>query len=223
MSSGTLSSVEASGDPSPISDVMALPDKGAGIYYPAPSQGVSLQLAALGVVLALLGCDLAHIFNPAALGIMLPVSIGVGAVAIFTGGMWNLRLGQTIAGVIGGLYGTFWLSFGLLLLTQAAPLQKAVGAAGFAHALSAYLLIWMVVSAFLLIGTWFVNRAVFLQQLFLVLVFLALGIGYADAPGGSGMLKVGGWLSLLDGFLALYIAMALVINETAGRTVLPIR
>ncbi len=137
--------------------------------------------------------------------------------------MWNLRLGQTIAGVIGGLYGTFWLSFGLLLLTQAAPLQKAVGPAGFAHALSAYLFIWMVVSAFLLIGTFFVNRALFAQQLVLVLVFLALGIGYADAPGGAGMLKVGGWLCLIDAFLAIYVAMALVINETAGRTVLPIR
>ena len=223
MSTGTLSPIEASGDPSAIDTVMALPDKGAGLYYSLPSQGVSLQLAALGVMLALLGCDLVHIYNPAALGIMLPASLGVGGLAIFTGGMWNLRLGQTIAGTIGGLYGAFWFSFGLLLLTQAAPLTKAVGPAGFDHALSAYLIIWMVVSAFLMIGTWFVNRAVFAQQLVLVLVFLALGIGFADAPGGSGMLKLGGWLCLVDGFLALYIAMALVINETAGKPVLPIR
>ena len=223
MSTGSLSPVEAAGDHSPVDQVIELPEKGAGIYYPATSQGVSLQLSALGVMLALLGANLVHIYNPAALGIMLPVSIGVGGVAIFTGGMWNLRLGQTIAGVIGGLYGTFWLSFGLLLLIQAGPLTKAVGPAGFAHALSAYLIIWMIVSAFLLIGTWFVNRAVFVQQLVLVLVFLALGIGFADAPGGATMLKVGGWLCLVDAFLALYIGMALLINETAGRPVLPLR
>jgi hypothetical protein len=151
VSTGTLSPIEASGDPSTIDTVMALPDKGAGIYYSLPSQGVSLQLGARGVMLALLGCDLVHIYNPAALGIMLPASLGVGGLAIFAGGMWNLRLGQTIAGTIGGLYGAFWFSFGLLLLTQAAPLTKAVGPAGFDHALAAYLIIWMVVSAFLCI------------------------------------------------------------------------
>jgi succinate-acetate transporter protein len=36
------------------------------------------------------------------------------------------------------------------------------------------------------------------------------------------MLKLGGWLSLIDGILAFIVAIALVSNETAGKTVIPL-
>jgi succinate-acetate transporter protein len=207
---------------STVSEMLALPEKGAGLYYAASSDGVSLQLGALSIMLAMLWAFTANIVNPAGLGFMLPVSIAVGGVAIFIGGMWNLRGGVTIAGVIGGLYGVFWLSFGLLLLTQATPLTKAVGPAGFSHDLGLYLWIWAFVSGGLAVATFFVNKTVFAQQAVLTLVFIALGIGYSSAPGGSGMLHIGGWLSLIDGILAYFISMALVINATAGKTIVPV-
>ena len=164
----------------------------------------------------------AQIVDPAGLTFMLPVALSLGAVGIFAGGMWNLRNGVTIAGVIGGLYGVFWMSFGLLLLIEATPLTKSLGGAEFSHILGLYLWIWAVVSGGLAVATWFVNRSVFAQQALLTLVFVFLGIGYSSAPGGSAMLKVGGWLSLVDGAIALFVAMALVINETAGRDVVPV-
>jgi succinate-acetate transporter protein len=220
----TMTTTESSADllPTSVDRVLALPEKGAGVYFPAVSQGISLQLGALSILLALLWAFQAQIVSPAALPFMLPVALALGGVGIFAGGIWNLRGGITIAGVIGGLYGVFWLSFGLLLLIEATPLTKAVGPVEFGHVLGLYLWIWAVMSAGLAVATWFVNRSVFAQQTVLVLVFAALAIGYSSAPGGSGMLKLGGWLALVDGLLAFYVAMALVINETAGRPVIPV-
>jgi succinate-acetate transporter protein len=206
----------------PFAPILDRPEKGAGVFFPETPQGISLQLGSLAIVLSLLSLNLAHVFSPAALGIMLPVALSVGAVGIFIGGMWNFRLGLLVPGVIGALYGVFWFSFGLLLLLQAGPLTAAVGPAGFAHALGTYLWIWMVVSAALSVATYFVNRTVFIQQTLLTVVVLVLAIGYVDAPSGSGLLKVGGYLGVIDAAIALYIAMSFVINEAAGRTVVPL-
>ena len=202
--------------------VQTLPEKGAGTYFPASSDGISLQLGALSILLGLLWAFQANIVSGAGLPFMLPVALAVGGVGIFAGGMWNLRSGITVAGVIGGLYGVFWLSFGLLLLTEAGPLTKSVGPAEFGHLLGLYLWIWTFVSAGLAVATFFVNRSVFTQQAVLVFVFLALGIGYSSAPGGSTMLQVGGWLALVDALLAFFVSMALLVNTTAGRTIIPV-
>jgi succinate-acetate transporter protein len=155
---------------------------------------------------------------------MEPMALSFGAVGIFAGGMWNMRNGVTIAGVIGGVYGVFWLSFGLLLALQFGPLSASsgIGAAGFAHVLGAYLWVMAIVSAGLAVGTLFVNKSVFVQQALLVFVFVFLGIYYSGIPGGTGMQKIGGYLSIIDGLMAFYVAMALVINETSGKTLIPL-
>ena len=202
--------------------VLELPEEGSGVFFPASSQGITLQLGSLSILLALLWAFQSQIVSPNGLPFMLPIALSLGGVGIFAGGMWNLRNGVTVAGAIGGLYGVFWLSFGLLLLIEATPLTKSVGPAEFGHVLGLYLWIWAVMSAGLAVATWFVNKSVFAQQFVLVFVFVCLGIGYSSAPGGSGMLKAGGWLSLIDALLAFFVAMALVINETAGRTVVPV-
>jgi succinate-acetate transporter protein len=201
-----------------------MPEKGAGVYFAGSSQGISLQLGCLAILLGLLGLFQSHLINPNGLTFMEPMALSFGAVGIFAGGMWNMRNGVTIAGVIGGVYGVFWMSFGLLLLLQAGTLSgpTGIGAAGFAHALGAYLWVMAIVSAALAVGTLFVNKSVFAQQTLLVLVFVFLGIYYSGVPGGTGMQKIGGYLSIIDGLIALYVAMALVINETAGKTLIPL-
>ncbi len=204
--------------------VLELEGKGAGVYFAPSSQGISLQLGALSILLGMLWAFQAQIVSPDSLPFLEPLALSLGAVGIFAGGMWNLRNGVTVAGVIGGVYGVFWLSFGLLLLLQYGPLttSKLVGPVEFGHVLGLYLWIMAIVSAGLTIPTFWVNKTVFAQQALLAVVFIALGIGYSSAPGGSGMLKLGGWLSLIDGILAFIVAIALVSNETAGKTVIPL-
>ena len=204
-----------------VSRVVDEPTGGAGVFYAAYPLGIALQLGALGVVLALLSAANAELFNQAATGFIVPVALGVGAIAITAGGLINFRAGSLIAGVIGVLYGTFWLSVGLLLLLSAGGLTEAVGPAGFGDAFGTYLFIWGVVSGFLALGTLYVNKIVFAQQALLTVVFFVLAFGQMSAPGGSGLINLGGWLGLVDAGIAMYISAALIVNDTAGKDVLP--
>ncbi|WP_158276546.1 MULTISPECIES: acetate uptake transporter [Solirubrobacterales] len=203
--------------------VLDSPTGGAGLLFPNVPLGIALQLGALGIVLGLLSAANAELFSPAATGVVLPVAFSVGAIGIFAGGIINFRAGLLIAGVIGALYGTFWLSFGLLVQFFAAGVGEAAGPAALGDAIGTYLVIWAIVSGFLAVATFYVNRIVFAQQLLLTVVFLVLGLANMSAPGGTGLTQLGGWLGLVDALMALYISAALVINDTAGKELLPFR
>jgi succinate-acetate transporter protein len=193
---------------------------GAGVYFQKFPAGIALQLGALGVVLGLLSAADAGLFNTAATGIVIPAAFSVGALAIFAGGLINFRAGILVAGVIGCLYGAFWLSVGLLLEFTAADISKAAGPAGFGDAFGTYLLIWGVMSLGLCLPVMYVSRVVLAQQFLLAVVFFVLAMG-AFATNGAGLTKFGGWLGIIDALLCFYISIALTTNETAGRTVLP--
>jgi succinate-acetate transporter protein len=195
---------------------------GPGISFPQVPAGIALQLGALSIVLALLSAADAKLFNPAALGIVVPVAFSVGAVAIFAGGLINFRAGILVAGVIGCLYGAFWLSVGLLLQFTAGGLVKAVGPGGFGDAFGTYLLLWGIMSLGLALPVFFVSKVVFAQQLLLGIVFLVLAAGTYSTSHPVGITQLGGYLGLIDAALCFYISMSLVTNETAGTTVLPL-
>ena len=55
---------------------------------------------------------------------------------------------------------------------------------------------------------------------FLTLTFYALAIG--DATGNHGIVNVGGYLGLITALCAFYLAAAEILNESYGRTILPI-
>lgn len=194
---------------------------GEGIYFRKAPAGISLQLGALGIVLALLSAAFADLFDTAAQGIVIPVAFSVGAIAIFVGGIMNFRAGIMVAGVIGCLYGAFWLSVGILLQFNAAVLQKAVGAAHFGDAFGTYLLIWGVMSLGLCLPVLFVSKVVLAQQFLLAIVFFFLAAGFYALPDGADTLKIGGYLGLVDALICFYISIALTTNETAGKTVVP--
>lgn len=199
------------------------PLSGPGVSFAnIPPAGISLQLGALAIVLALLSAAEANVLPSAALGIVVPVAFGVGAVAIFTGGLMNFRAGIMVAGVIGVLYGAFWLSIGFLLQVTATPLTKAVGAHDFGHAFGFYLLLWGLISLGLCVPVAFVSKVVLAQQFILAVVFFVLSAGAYSNAHSIGFDKVGGYLGLIDALFCLYICISLTTNETAGKTVLPL-
>ena len=55
---------------------------------------------------------------------------------------------------------------------------------------------------------------------FILVLFALLAIGHlAD---NEGLVKIAGWIGLVCGGSAIYLAMGEVLNEQFGRTVLPI-
>ncbi|MGH2874580.1 MAG: acetate uptake transporter, partial [Solirubrobacteraceae bacterium] len=94
-------------------------------------------------------------------------------------------------------------------------------AAAASHAVAIYLFCWGFFTFYLWIASFKTNVAVFLVFLTLWVAFGLLGWG--DLGGGHYVAKdIGGAVTISCAVLAWYLASAEVINETWGRTVLPL-
>ncbi len=190
--------------------------------------------------------------NPAPLGLMgfgmttvllnihnagfFPVTSMVLAMGIFYGG-----IGQVIAGILefkkGNTFGTtaftsyglFWITLVALWIIPDFEWAKAVNAEGVltskgiasTHAyMGWYLFMWGLFTFFMWIGTFGKNRA--LQIIFCSLVILFWLLAIRDWSGSKLIGTIAGYEGIFCGFSAIYLAMAEVINETQGKTVLPI-
>ncbi|HET7629255.1 MAG TPA: acetate uptake transporter [Bacillales bacterium] len=174
----------------------------SGIANPAP-----LGLAGFGLTTVLLSLVNAGVLSDGAMGMVLALAIVYGGIAQLLAGMWSFRRGDTFAATAFSSYGAFWLSFYLLLHFET---TAGVGA---------YLIFWGLLTFFLWIGTFHLNRALFFVFLTLWITYVLLAIG---EWGASNVGQIGGWLGLLCGLTALYTSAAEVLNETAGRDILPL-
>lgn len=156
--------------------------------------------------------------NAASPTMVFPFALMLGGVAQFLAGMWAYRARDGLATAMHGIWGTFWLAFGLyqLLVTThdlpAVTMPRDV-AWGF----------WFIPLACI---TGFGALAAVAKNLgmFLVLGPLATGSGFAAAGFIAGLqwcLYVGGWLFVVAAAAALYSGGAMMLREAYGRTILP--
>lgn len=146
------------------------------------------------------------------------ISMGIffGGLAQIMAGLLEYKKGNTFGMTAFISYGSFWLSLvGILLLPRlglAEPTDASV--------LGIYLALWGVFTLFMFFGTLCANRA--LQFIFasLTLLFALLAIG--NITGNHALLTFAGYEGVICGASAIYLAMAEVLNEQFGRTVLPI-
>ncbi len=175
---------------------------------PAP-----LGLMGFGMTTVLLNLHNAGFF---ALGTMiLAMGIFYGGIAQVIAGIMEFKKGNTFGTTAFTSYGLFWLSLvGLIVM----PL-KGMGTAAGSTAMAAYLFVWGLFTAFMFFGTLKANRA--LQFVFgsLVILFWLLAIG--DFTGSALIKQIAGYEGIICGLSAIYLAMAQVLNESLGKTILP--
>jgi succinate-acetate transporter protein len=174
---------------------------------PAP-----LGLMGFGMTTVLLNIHNAGVY---ALGTMiLAMGIFYGGLAQIIAGILEFKKGNTFGVTAFTSYGLFWMSFvGLLVLPAftgfAGPDDTALGS---------YLFMWGLFTMLMFIGTLKKNfmLSVIFGTLFVLFYLLALEHwGYIS----------GTWIGvegIICGLSAVYLAMAEVINDSFGRTVLPI-
>lgn len=176
---------------------------------PAP-----LGLAGFGMTTVLLNLHNAGLFE---LGTMvLSMGIFYGGLAQIIAGIMEWKKGNTFGTTAFTSYGLFWLSLvGLLIMPK-----MGLGETNSAAAMSFYLLMWGIFTFFLFLGTLRMNKA--LQFIFgsLTLLFLLLAVG--DATGSLAVKTFAGVEGIVCGASAVYTAMAQILNEVYGRTVLPL-
>ena len=176
---------------------------------PAP-----LGLMGFGMTTVLLNMHNAGFFG---LGSMvLSVGIFYGGIAQLLAGIMEFRNGNTFGTTAFTSYGLFWLSLVFLIVIPAVGWFPATLPVGMGY----YLLMWGVFTFFMFFGTLKANRA--LQFVFGSLFVLFVLLSASEFMGMAALKMVAGFEGIVCGLSAVYLAMAEVLNEAYGRTVLPV-
>ncbi len=145
-----------------------------------------------------------------------PFAAMFGGLAQFLAGMWSYRVRDGLATAMHGMWGAFWLAYGMLNFAFAAGLPKPAG-------------------AFPELGYWFIGLAAITWvgvigasavsvSLTTVLAFLAAGSTCAAISNLAGLHSIdvlAGYLFIISAIVAWYTASALMLEGSFGRAVLP--
>ena len=158
---------------------------------------------------------------------ILAMGLAYGGVAQIIAGSMEFKKGNTFGTVAFTSYGLFWWSFVILLLlpefsTTPGPSDLALGA---------YFFMWGLFTFGMFFATLKKNRALQLVFISLTILFFLLTIREglvsinALAAGDSNwniFTQITGLEGIICGLSAVYLAIAEILNETYGKTVLPI-
>ena len=149
---------------------------------------------------------------------LFPFAAAFGGIAQFAAGMWAFRARDGLATAMHGMWGSFWMAYGVLHLLDAVGTLK------------------LPTGSFPELGFWFVALAVITglgtiaalaENLSITAVLGLLTIGAALAAvyfltGGGTWETVAGWVLLVSAVVAAYTAGAMMIAASWGRMVLPL-
>ncbi len=149
---------------------------------------------------------------------LFPFAAMFGGLAQFLAGMWAYRARDGVATAMHGMWGSFWLAYGIL------NLLVATGA------------ITIPTGKFPELGYWFLALGVITAlgavaasaesiSLFTVLTSLAVGAGFLAVHYLTGVTwweTAGGWILVASAIAATYTAGAMMIEGAWGRVVLPL-
>lgn len=147
---------------------------------------------------------------------VLGLALFYGGLAQFAAGLFEFRRGNTFGATVFVSYAAFWMTYWWI-----AP---RLAYAGDTHnALGLFLLGWAIFTAYMAAAALRVSLAVLMVLALLTLTYLFLAIGaFQTGAQPHAMTQVGGWFGIATGLVAWYTSAATVINETHGRTVLPV-
>ena len=175
----------------------------------------ALGLVAFGMTTVLLNLSNAGLF---ALGSMiLGMGIFYGGLAQIIAGIMEWKKGNTFGTTAFTSYGLFWMSFVALVILPGMGIGVNKPQV---NGVVAYLIMWGIFTGLMFIGTLKANRA--LQTVFLSLTVLFFLLGIGAALGSAVITIIAGYEGIFCGFSAIYTGIAEVINESLGKTVLPL-
>jgi len=176
---------------------------------PAP-----LGLMGFGMTTVLLNLHNAGVFQLSSM--ILAMGIFYGGFAQVIAGIMEWKKGNTFGTTAFTSYGLFWLSLaGLILLPK-----MNIASAPESIAMGSYLTMWGIFTTVMFFGTLKLNKALQFVFASLSILFFLLAIG--DFSGSVLIKHIAGYEGIVCGFSAIYAALAQVLNELYGKTVLPL-
>lgn len=149
---------------------------------------------------------------------LFPFAATFGGLAQFMAGMWAFRARDALASAVHGMWGAFWIAFGILFLLFATG--DLVMPAG----------------TFPEFGYWFLTLGAITgaaalaslgQNLGITAVLVPLSVGSILLAvfylvGGTGWEHTAGWVLVASAIIAFYTATAMLLKASWGRVVLPL-
>lgn len=176
---------------------------------PAP-----LGLMGFGMTTVLLNIHNAGFFPISAM--ILAMGLFYGGLAQIIAGILEFKKGNTFAVTAFISYGLFWMSLvALILMPKLGWAEKTPDAY-----MGWYLFMWGMFTLFMFVGTLRANKVT--QFVFGSLTVLFFLLALRDWTGSSAIGTLAGWEGIVCGGSAIYLAMAEVLNERLGRTVMPV-
>jgi succinate-acetate transporter protein len=149
--------------------------------------------------------------------LIIAMGLFYGGLAQVFAGMMEYRRGNTFATTAFTSYGLFWLSLVYIIVAGNFDTLTVGNDASF---MGWYLFMWGLFTAWMFIAT--LNKTRALQFVFasLTVLFWLLAIG--DWFDNGTITEIAGYEGIVCGLSAIYLAAADVLNETYGRTVVPV-
>jgi uncharacterized protein len=168
----------------------------------------ALGLALVGVVPAgVLGAPLAIILAATALGLLMAT-------------IWCAVLGQSAVAAVFGIFGTFWLSYAVLVLGLDHN-WFAITVTAVLATVRLFLLTWLIVIVMLTLSTLRLPSAFTAIFVLVDLALLLLLLAWEEAsPLGvpsSGLIKAGGWVVLVFAAVGVYLFFGASSAGTGGK------
>jgi uncharacterized protein len=167
-----------------------------------------------------LGLGLAGVVPAGVLGAPLAIILAATAIGLLLSAIWSAAIGQTAVAGIFGIFGTFWLSYGLLVLGLDHN-WFAISATAVLATVKLFLLTWLIIIVMLTLATLRLPVAFTAVFALIDLALLLLYIAFAQAsPLGvpsSGLLKAAGYVVLVFAAIGVYLFFDSASVATGGK------
>lgn len=201
--------------PIPVREMREEPVAPAQIYLQPIAAPSILGLYGFAGATFMVAAHMAHWFGgTAADWYLAPFAAIFGGLAQFTAGMWAFKARDGVATAMHGMWGSFWMAFGLLQLAfLRGVLVKPTGAF---PALGYWFVVLAAITWVGMVAASAENRAITL-----VLGFLAAGsttAAVADLAGISWLNTLAGYFLIISAIIAWYTASALMLEGSFKHT-----
>ncbi len=192
----------------------------AAVIGPLAGNPAMLGLPSFIAGSAALGLGLAGVVPAGVLGAPLAIILAATAVGLLLSAVWSAAIGQTAVAGIFGIFGTFWLSYGVLVLGLDHN-WFAITATAVLATVKLFLLTWLIIIVMLTLATLRLPLAftgVFaLIDLALLLLYLAFAEASPLGVASSGLLKAAGYVVLVFAAIGAYLFFDSASVATGGK------
>jgi uncharacterized protein len=201
-------------------DVAAPEAVAAPVIGPLAGDPSILGLASFIVGSVALGLGLVGVVPVGVLGAPLAIILAATALGLLMATVWCAALGQSAVAAVFGIFGTFWLSYAVLVLGLDHN-WFAITATAVLATVKLFLVAWLVVILMLTLATLRLPSAfsVLFALVSLALLLLLLAFATASAAGvpSTGLLKTAGYVVLIFAALGMYLFAGAAAAGTGGK------